>query len=262
MRQSIAKGLLVLGIPLLTACPPSEQHTGPSPSPDQTPSPQVSQILSSSLPSRSAAPSHSPPRSPVPKSILYRGIFMAGDGLQLFKSCGSQDELWVEDPQGELMKRHAALKGLIDLEPVYLEMLASAQKLTSGEGFSSGYRKALRVDQVRVLRPWVPDGHCFPLEFVARGHRPEWSLQVLKHNQIFFKSVEGEFPVVESMHWQAPVIEGNQWKYTFRYRSGETETLQALFRREPCQDGAKTYDFKAQVNFRGITYEGCARHWE
>lgn len=240
---------------LLTACPPAEQQTQPSSSPVSSASQGHSRP--------SASPIRQPSGSPLAQQgQFYRGIFMAGDGLQLFKPCGSREELWVEDPHGELMKRHGALKGLIDLEPVYLEMRALPQALTSGEGFASGYRKALRVVQVGTLRLWDPENSCFPLEFDAQGRRPEWNLRILKHNQIFFKSIEGEFPVVESMEWQAPVIEGNQWKYTFRYRSGENETLQAIFRREPCQEGNKTYDFKAQVHFRGMTYEGCARHWE
>jgi uncharacterized membrane protein len=184
---------------------------------------------------------------------------MAGDGLQLFRICGSREDLWVEDPRGVLLKRHAQLKGLVDLEPVYAEIEAEAIRLSSGEGFASGFSQALRVTRVKALRPWVPDGRCFPVEFSAAGHRPEWSLQILAKNQVYFKSVEGEFPVVESLSWQAPVVEGNQWKYRFRHRSAEAEILEVIFRKEPCQDGARLFDFQARLTFRGITYEGCAR---
>ncbi|PIQ23055.1 hypothetical protein COW36_02110 [bacterium (Candidatus Blackallbacteria) CG17_big_fil_post_rev_8_21_14_2_50_48_46] len=244
----------------LSACPPQQDSTH---SPDTDPNASSQASTASSPQDSSGLPliknSSKPQQASLPAVKTYRGIFLSGEGLQYFKACGSKEELWVEDPEGVLMKRHAALQGLIDLEPVYLEFKARELALTSGDGFASGYRKALRVDSVLTIQNWVSDGRCFPTDFIATGHRPEWSLQILKHNQVYFKSLEGEFPVVESMNWQAPVIEGNQWKYTFRYRSAESETLQATFRKEPCQDGGQTLDFKVQLLFRGINYEGCAR---
>lgn len=243
---------LGLCLALLTGCPPSEHQTQhPSASPSAT-------FSASPLPSRSARPSAASARPGV-QAQAFSGLFMSGDGLQLFRACGSREDLWIEDPEGILSKRHAQLKGIIDLEPVYTEIEAEPIALKSGEGFASGFSKGLRIRKVKVLRTWSADGSCFPVEFTASGHRPEWTLQVLTKNQVYFKAVEGEFPVVESLSWQAPVLEGHQWKYSFRHRSAEAEILEAIFRKEPCQDGARQFDFKARITFRGITYEGCAR---
>ncbi|MGE3728881.1 MAG: hypothetical protein AB7I41_25260 [Candidatus Sericytochromatia bacterium] len=255
----IKLGLMLLCL-LLTGCPPAEQNTQASATP--TPDPSASLAVSVGSPAPSGAPSKlKPSKSANPTADLahFQGLFMAGEGLQLFKSCGSKEEIWVEDPDGELLKRHAALKGLIDLEPVYVELTGTVAALTSGEGFASGYRKALRVNAVQQVQPWMNSGTCFKSDFVAFGHKPEWTLRVLTKNAVYFKSLEGEFPIVESLIWQAPEQTGNQSKYTFRYRSPETEAMQVIFSKEPCLDGAQTYAFKATIFFRGSTYEGCAK---
>jgi uncharacterized membrane protein len=245
---------LFLAVLLLTGCPPAEQNTQSS----STPS---SHELSASHKSASPHPTGlkaSASKSPIVPTQHFKGLFLAGEGLQLFKACGSKEEIWVEDPQGDLLKKHAALGNLIDLEPVYVELEGTKQALTTGEGFASGYRQALHVSSVNSIRHWQANGQCFSTDFVAFGHRPEWNLQVLTKNSVYFKSIEGEFPIVESLLWQTPEQIGNQWKYVFRFRSPEAESMKVIFSKEPCQDGAKSYAFKASINFRGSNYEGCA----
>lgn len=249
----------VLFVLLLTGCPPAEQNTQSSSSP--VPLHASPSSGETGQPLSTAKPAHSPSGAATPASeqAAFQGLFMAGEGLRLFKACGGKEEIWVEDPSGELLKRHAALKGLIDLEPVYVELTGAVSALTSGEGFASGYRKSLRVGQVQAVKPWLNTGTCFKSDFLAFGHKPEWTLRVLTKNAVYFKSLEGEFPIVESLIWQAPIQNGNQSKYTFRYRTPETEGMQVVFSKEPCQDGAQNYAFKATVSFRGSSYEGCAQ---
>lgn len=252
-------GLLLVCL-LLSGCPPTEENTqatsSPGPIGSTTTTTQSSEPKPSVKPTKLKASGTS---DPVTEVGVFQGLFMAGEGLQLFKACGSKEEIWVEDANGELLKRHAALKGLIDLEPVYVELTGSVAPLTSGEGFASGYRKSLTVKSVKVVQTWLNSGTCFKSDFVAFGHSPEWTLRVLTKNAVYFKSLEGEFPIVESLIWQAPEQNGNQSKYTFRYRSPETEAMQATLSKEPCQDGAQNYAYKATISFRGSTYEGCAQ---
>ncbi len=257
MRLKLGLFLMCL---LLCGCPPTEENTQASSSPG--PSSSATTTTGSKDPTASVKPTKltaSGAPDPVTEVGIFQGLFMAGEGLQLFKACGSKEEIWVEDPNGELLKRHAALKGLIDLEPVYVELTGSVAPLTAGEGFASGYRKSLSVKTVKVVQPWLNTGTCFKSDFVAFGHSPEWTLRVLTKNAVYFKSLEGEFPIVESLLWQAPEQNGNQSKYTFRYRSPETEAMQVTLSKEPCQDGTQNYAFKATISFRGSTYEGCAQ---
>lgn len=257
--QYLRRWIFVCLCLLVTGCPPAEQTTQASSSPTPTASPSAVQPSKSPA---SAKPSKLKPSGASPveaETARFQGLYMAGEGLKLFKACGSKEEIWVEDPTGELHKGHAALKGLIDLEPVYVELTGSLSPLTAGEGFASGYRKALNVASLESVQPWLATGQCFKSDFLAFGHTPEWTLRVLHKNAVYFKALEGEFPMVESLIWQAPEQTGNQWKYTFRYRTPETESMQVIFRKEPCQDGDKNFAFKATVTFRGSTYEGCAQ---
>lgn len=233
----------------LTACPSNDDNTDPSPAPSGQPS-------AASSSEASGRPSGKPTAKPV--AGLKRGIFIFGDGLQLFKPCGGKEEIWVNDTAAkDLENRYKALK-LMDLEPVYVELTGDIKPTGKVEGFAADYKQSLNAKKVSMLRAWTSDGRCFPTDFVALGTQPDWSLQVLRSGDVFFKSHEGEFPVVETLSYSAPKQEGNRWRYEFRFRTPDEAVMEAEFSEEACTHADKNYKYTAKLLFRGSTYTGCA----
>lgn len=236
--------LLCLG---LSACPQESTQPPESPSPPASTSPE-----STGPPTQSAAPA-----GQVGKN-RRRGIFVYGDGYQTFKACGSKEEVWVLDtPEKELQARYQQLK-LMELEPVYVEIEGSLTPTKDLEGFASDYKQAVKVSKVHQLRTWVSDGSCFATDFIAEGTRPDWQIQVLSSGDVFFKAHEGEFPYVDTLAYSKPRQEGNRWLYSFAFRTPDQEKLEAEFTEEACQFNGKDYAFSAKIQFRGMTYTGCA----
>lgn len=262
-----ARSLVYLAglVTLLTvsACPGQDQQT--TPDPDTQASSSDLGASASSVPS-SPGPSQSGPSQPSskPASVLpptnksKRGIFVYGDGYQTFKACGSKEEVWVLDTaQKDLQKQYLALK-LMELEPVYVELDGQIVATDKKDGFASDYQHSLKVSKLHSLRPWRADGSCFETDFVAEGARPNWRLQVLKAGDVFFKAEEGEFSMVDVLAYSAPKQQGNQTLYEFAFRTPDAEKLQASFTQEACTYQGKAYSHRAEVQFRGTTYTGCA----
>lgn len=243
----------------LSACPRNDDQTQQA-----SPSPAASTAASAAVPA-SQAPVGKASGKPIGKTgsqqaaaNVRRGIFVFGEDYRIFKPCGSSGDIWVKDTPGkDLEKRYKALK-LLELEPVYVELTGSIGPTGSTEGFAADYKQTLQAAKVTALRPWVSDGSCFPTDFVAQGSPPDWSLQILRGSDVFFKSHEGEFPYVDTLAYSPPKQEGNRWLYTFSFRTPDEEKLQAEFSEEACSHAGKDYPFTAKVQFRGVTYSGCA----
>lgn len=252
MKNALLKRLplaacLMLG---LSACPSNDNTTDPSPS--------ASAEVSTTPTAASTAVHSSAKPSIKPVTGVKRGIFIMGEGLQVFKACGSKDEVWVNDTAGkDLESRYKALK-LMELEPVYVELTGEIKPTGKVEGFAADYKQSLHVSKLNILRAWTSDGRCFPTDFVATGTQPDWTLQVLNSGDVFFKSYEGEFPVVETLGYSAPKQEGNRWRYEFRFRTPDEAVMEAEFSEEDCTHAGKPYRYTAKLLFRGSTYNGCA----
>lgn len=239
---------LLLACALLTACPGPKESTG---QPSNSPSPAATPVASAV----SATPASGATARPA---SIRRGIFVLGEDYQVFKACGTQEEIWLQDtPAKDLARQYKALH-LMDLEPVYVEISGDLVPTGKAEGFAASYKRTLRARKVLTLRPWISNGSCFATDFVAQGSPPEWSMQVLKGGDVFFKSNEGEFPVVETLAYSPPKQEGNHWRYAFHFRTPDQEILNADFAEESCTQAGKHYDFSVKILFRGITYTGCA----
>lgn len=245
--------LAVLLMLTLTACPSNTDSTDPSPTPSGLPTAETTAAAS-------ARPSGKPSGKPTGKPLagVKRGIFILGEGLQIFKPCGGKEEIWVNDTASkDLETRYKALK-LMDLEPVYVELTGEIKPTGKVEGFAADYKQSLNAQKVSTLRAWTSDGRCFPTDFVAAGAQPDWTLQVLRSGDVFFKSNEGEFPVVETLGYSAPKQEGNRWRYEFRFRTPDEAVMEAEFSEEACTQANKSYPYTAKLLFRGSTYTGCA----
>lgn len=253
MKKQLLPGLALCA--LLSACPGNDTHTGDgSPSPDASPT----SVTSTASPGPDRSPASAKP-SAVPVAGVKRGIFILGEGLQVFKACGSQEELWLEDtPAKDLTNQYKALH-LMDLEPVYVELSGEIKPTGKAKGFEASYKKTLKVKKLSSLKPWVSNGSCFATDFIAQGSPPEWSMQVLKGGDVFFKSNEGEFPAVDTLAYSPPKQESNHWRYEFHFRTPDQETLKADFAEESCSTKGANFDYSVKILFRGITYTGCAK---
>lgn len=261
MRKFLLFPLLLL----LAACPSNEDSTQASPTPnaENTASAPASETPASDKNSLSSA---EPQTATASDANVLRGLFVYGEGYQTFKACGQQEEMWVLDTANKDLQTQRAGLELMDLEPVYVELDADTVPTSELgdqlDGFGLDYKEAVKVKTVKTLRPWVADGSCFTPEFYAEGTRPDWTLQILKDGDVFFKSNEGEFPVVETLAYSAPTQSGNQMQFAFQYNNvpGD-DRLQATFTEEACQFAGKDYAYKANLEFRGMSYTGCARRF-
>ena len=238
----------------LTACPGNKEQTDPGPR-SSTASPDIS---SSKLQSSPPLLTPSSLQSNNPTAGIQRGIFIFGDGLQIFKPCGGRKEYWLEDSADKsLEKQYKALK-LMELEPVYVELTGTLKSTKKMDGFALDYAEALKVNEVKLLRPWLANGSCFAPDFIAQGPKPDWSLQILRDGDVFFKSNEGEFPYVDTLAYSAPKQAGNRWNYELHYRTPDEEVMMAEFSEESCAFEGRNFNYSAKIEFRGMTYTGCA----
>ncbi|MBF2054254.1 MAG: hypothetical protein IGS03_12455 [Candidatus Sericytochromatia bacterium] len=223
---------------LLSACPASEEPTS-------TPSTAETQARQEPLPS--AAPGQ------------FQGLLVAAEGFQTFKACGSQKEVWVEDQTAAqaLAASYAELHPM-ELEPVLLVARGEIKSTEGLEGFARDYEEALFVKEIQRLQSWWEDTRCFSVDFMASGSGPDWSLKVLHDGDVFFKSEESDFPYVETLAYSAPEQQGNSWRFRFRYRTPQPETLDGELIQERCSHAGKEYPYRAEIQFRGMTYSGCA----
>jgi uncharacterized membrane protein len=238
--------LCILSLFVLSACPSDDNKTD---NPSSKPSTLASQSLTSS-----AKPSHA-----QSSATVQRGIFIYGDEFQIFKACGQNQDVWLQDTvQKDFQKQYKALK-LMELEPVYVELEGVLKPTAQSNGFAVDYKQTMHASKLHRLSPWVSDGACFATDFVATGTTPDWTLQILRDGDVYFKSNEGEFPFVDTLAYNKPKQEGNRWQYEFRFRTPDPETLKAQMTEESCSFQGKSYGFKAQIEFRGVTYTGCAK---
>lgn len=255
MSAKLRRGLVsCLALLSLSACPGNNESTDtPSSSPEASPSSAAS-VSSTARPS----PGSSPKASAKPLAKLKRGIFIYGDDYRVFKACGSKEEVWVQDtPKKDLEQRYKALK-LLELEPVYVELSGDIKPTDKANDFSADFQHTLQVKSLAVLKTWVSNGSCFATDFVAQGSPPDWSLQILSAGDVFFKSNEGEYPVVDTLAYSKPKQEGNSFKYEFHFRTPQEDTLQAELNQESCEQNGQSFEYTAKVLFRGSTYTGCA----
>lgn len=223
---------------LLSACPASEEQTA-----------------------RPGASPQSASQAPLPPATAgqFQGLLVAAEGFQTFKACGSADEVWVEDqtPDQALGKAYTALNPM-ELEPVLLVAKGEIKSTEGLEGFARDYPRALFVTEIQQLQSWWQDSRCFSMDFMASGGGPDWSLKVLRDGDVFFKSEESDFPYVETLAYSAPEQQGNRWRFRFRYRTPQPETLEGELFEESCSHAGKDYPYRAEIQFRGMSYSGCA----
>lgn len=243
----------------LTACPSGDDNTqtdpGASTSPVETP-----QSMSSpdSSPTAQASSTESQSTTP-PVQKITQGIFVYGEGFQTFKACGEKSEVWVIDTPQKALQKAFTNEKLMELEPAYVELVGEYVPAPKDkDSFAADYEKAIKVTRVKSLTPWMMRKNCFPTDFVATGSRPDWQLKGLNSGDVFFKSNEGEFPVVEVLAYKAPVAAGNQFKYSFGFRTPDEDRLAFTLTKEPCTHNTKAYAYTAEIKFRGSTYTGCA----
>lgn len=244
----------------LTACPSRDDSTQTDPTASPSPVETLESTHSSNHSSASSTPTPETSKSSTgPTNKTLQGIFVYGEGFQTFKACGSKNEVWVIDtPQKTLQKAFTTQK-LMELEPAHVELVGEYVPAPKDrDSFAADYEKALKVTQVKKLTPWMMSKSCFPTDFVATGSRPDWQLKGLTSGDVFFKSNEGEFPVVEVLAYKASVAAGNQFKYNFGFRTPDEGKLELTLTKEPCTHDAKAYAYQAEIKFRGSTYTGCA----
>lgn len=248
---------ILLCFSLLSGCPGNSENTD-DPNAESTLSPSTSAAQSEAPISGSVTPQQPDPQAQG--NTVRQGIFVYGEGFQTFKACGEKtEEVWVIDtPQKHLQKAFTEQQ-FMELEPVYVEVIGDmVPSPQNKDSFSANYEKALHVKALKHLSPWMMKKNCFSTDFVATGTRPDWQLKGLKTGDVFFKSNEGEFPIVEVLAYQAPTVAGNQLKYTFGFRTPDEEKLSLTLTKEPCTHGGKSYSHQAEILFRGTTYTGCA----
>ena len=260
MKQlhSLRLALAAVALLGLSACPDSGDQTGhPSPTPG-TPSTTPSGLTHSPHASPRSSPRASSKASVRP-AVIKRGIFIYGEDFQVFKACGTTEEIWVEDTGGKDLASHYKALHLMELEPAYVELSGELKPTGKSAGFAANFKRTLHVKKLQNLLPWVSDGTCFATDFVAQGSPPDWSLQILQGGDVFFKSNEGEFPFVDTLAYSPPHQEGNRWRYEFHFRTPEEDTLKAEFSQESCTQGGQSYEFSAKISFRGVSYSGCGK---
>lgn len=259
--------LKILGILLLSstlsACPPSEDTTQIDPSATAS----SAAILESAVPTESSAspsatqvPQNGTQKSPTAPTLkVSQGIFVYGEGFQTFKACGEEKEVWVIDTPQKALQNAFTSQNLMELEPAYVEVIGEyVDAPKEKDSFAADYEKALKVTQVKSLTPWMLRKNCFPTDFVATGSKPDWQLKGLSSGDVFFKSNEGEFPIVEVLAYKAPVAAGNQFQYSFGFRTPDEDRLALTLTKEPCTHNKVAYSYQAEIKFRGSTYTGCA----
>lgn len=246
---------ILLCLSLLSGCPGNNENTDDPNTASSSPDTSVTQ---------STAPitegSNTSPQPQANGNTVRQGIFVYGEGFQTFKACGEKtEEVWVIDtPQKHLQKAFTEQQ-FMELEPVYVEVIGDIVAAPQDkDSFAANYEKALRVKELKALSPWMMKKNCFSTDFVATGTRPDWQLKGLKTGDVFFKSNEGEFPIVEVLAYQAPTVAGNQLKYSFGFRTPDEEKLALTLTKEPCNHAGKSYSHQAEILFRGTTYTGCA----
>lgn len=244
----------------LTACPSNDDGTQTDP----TASPSSVETLESAHSSNHGTASATPgpntnkaTANPIRKTV--QGIFVYGEGYQTFKACGESSEVWVIDTPKKALQNAFTTQKLMELEPAYVELVGEYVAAPKDkDSFAADYEKALKVTQIKNFTPWMMSKSCFPTDFVATGSRPDWQLKGLTSGDVFFKSNEGEFPVVEVLAYKAAVAAGNQFKYNFGFRTPDEGKLELTLTKEPCTHNTKTYAYQAEIKFRGSTYTGCA----
>jgi uncharacterized membrane protein len=252
---------MLLWVSSLTACPSSDDSTQndatASPSPIEA-SESVDPPESSASPSAQSSGNETQSTIP-PTAKVIQGIFVYGEGFQTFKACGEKSEVWVIDTPQKALQTTFTQQKLMELEPAYVEIIGTYVPAPKDkDSFAADYEKAIKVTQVKSLSPWMMRKSCFPTDFVATGSRPDWQLKGLNSGDVFFKSNEGEYPIVETLAYKAPVTAGNQFKYSFGFRTPDEDRLELTLTKEPCTHNAKAYAYQAEIKFRGSTYTGCA----
>lgn len=247
---------ILLCLSLLSGCPGNSENTDDPNTASSSPDTHTSQSTTPTA-THSTEPQKNPQAS---GNTVRQGIFVYGEGFQTFKACGEKsEEVWVIDtPQKHLQKAFTEQQ-FMELEPVYVEVIGDIVPAPQNkDSFSANYEKALKVKTLKTLSPWMMKKTCFSTDFVATGTRPDWQLKGLKTGDVFFKSNEGEFPIVEVLAYQAPTVAGNQLKYSFGFRTPDEEKLSLTLTKEPCNHAGKSYSHQAEILFRGTTYTGCA----
>lgn len=253
---------LLLLTTALTACPSSDDNTtDPQTSASPTDiSESVPSTESSASPSTSESPQSNGIKSTaVPTQKVTQGIFVYGEGFQTFKACGEKKEVWVIDTPQKGLQTAFTNQKLMELEPAFVELIGEYVPAPKDkDSFAADYEKAFKVTQIKSISPWMMRKNCFPTDFIATGSHPDWQLKGLSSGDVFFKSNEGEYPIVEVLAYKAPVAAGNQFKYSFGFRTPDEDRLELTLTKEPCTHSKIAYAYQAEIKFRGSTYTGCA----
>ena len=246
----------------LSACPSSKDSTQTESSATASPF-ELSETLlpaeSSVNPSPTQPSKQNSQNTTVSTQKVIQGIFVYGEGFQTFKACGEKKEVWVIDTPQKALQNAFTTQKLMELEPAYVEVVGEYVPAPKDkDSFAADYKTALKVTQLKSLTPWMMRKSCFPTDFVATGSKPDWQLKGLSSGDVFFKSNEGEFPVVEVLAYKAPLAAGNQFQYSFGFRTPDEERLALTLTKEPCTHNKMVYGYQAEIKFRGSTYTGCA----
>ncbi len=243
----------------LSACPSNNESTENTSTTTETTTETTLKTPSPSTEATKAPNTALASKTPVSKTV-HKGIYVYGEGFQTFKACNGDEEIWVIDTPEKGLEKGFAVQGFMELEPVYVEVegdIGPAPK-DDRDSFAADYDKAITVKSVRLLEPWLMKTHCFDTDFVATGTTPPWQLKSTRSGDVFFKTNEGEFPIVETLAYSAPTEAGNTFKYSFGFRTPDEDKLSVTLTTESCQHEGATYSHKAEVRFRGSTYTGCA----
>lgn len=178
------------------------------------------------------------------------GIAVMSEGYATFKPCGSKEYMWLYDPKNDVQAKYSALK-LSEMEPAYVELKGTVAPITATEGAEMDYKNGMTVTEVKTVSPWS-SSDCFQEEIVGQG--ADWTLHVLKGDEVLFKDGKSDFPLVERLAYSP----GKDGVYVFSYDTPNPDKLEVKLTAEACKAGEQTFSHKAEINFHEQVYTGCA----
>ena len=237
-QSLLISGFLICG--LLSACP-SEEETDKQSS--GTPSRAPSTVASKAANSTTKSPKLS-------EQGIERGIVVLADGIKTFKKCGSKEYIWLYDTNNKVSEKYNALSPA-ELEPIYAELKGEEKSISIKDGAEADYKTAFTVKEVVTVAPWNKYGDCFQEELSGEGS--DWSLHVIKGDEVLFKDLKSEFPLVESLAYSA----GKGNTYEFKYNTPNPDLLKVALTEEKCEHNGTSFSHKAEIEFHDETYTGC-----
>ena len=241
--------ILCISLTLFTGCP-ADDTKGNDSSASASPETKASSVVTKAT-APPKDPAHHPSAVSHPKDKdVTRGIIIMTEGFATFKPCNTPDYVWLYDKDNNVQAKYNGLQ-LAEMEPAYVELKGSTKAISIKDGAEADYKQAFTVKEIVNVSKWEKTP-CFKEEISGEG--ADWNLHVIKGDEVLFKDGKSEFPLVESLAYSP----GKDGVYTFKYNTPNPDQLEVKLTTEACKTNGKTFSHKAEIDFHGDQYTGCA----